>query len=240
MPFDVECCQLLSVQKTTNRNPAGSLLNFQSQSGDASMVRGLWLPICRLVLWVSRYPFSIESASVFIASIISSRLIQMSNLSFSFFVEIDDVSPVLHLSFCCMVSTHAKVFIFAVQAWQSVDYWRFFFPVGVEQRRPTQIMCSITQSAKSIYEERPIAITISIRKKRPLYLQYQYTVKMDLINTCNTQEIKFSTATRAENISKQIKCQIVSFPKKIKVIKIVWKLKNKLCIVSIINWEDVR
>jgi hypothetical protein len=52
-----------------------------------------------------------------------------------------------------------------------------FFPVGVEQRRPTQIMCSITQSAKSIDEERPIAIAISIRKKRPLYLQYQ--VKFD-------------------------------------------------------------
>ncbi len=48
-----------------------------------------------------------------------------------------------------------------------------------------------------------------------------YTVKTDLINTCDTQEIKFSTATRAENFSKQNKCQIESFPKKIKVVKIV-------------------
>jgi hypothetical protein len=62
-----------------------------------------------------------------------------------------------------------------------------------------------------------------------------YTVKTDLINTCDTQEIKFSTATRAENFSKQIKCQIVSFTKKNKSDKICVKMKNKLCIVSIIN-----
>jgi hypothetical protein len=53
-----------------------------------------------------------------------------------------------------------------------------------------------------------------------------YTVKTDLINTCDTQEIKFSTATTAENFSKQIKCQIVSFPKKNKSDKNCVKMKK--------------
>jgi hypothetical protein len=51
-----------------------------------------------------------------------------------------------------------------------------------------------------------------------------YTVKTDLNNTCDTQEIKFITATRAEkiffsasrveNFSKQMKWQVKRFPKK--------------------------